>query len=135
MVEFANKPFIYILISILIFNFIFSLFNLLSSNGLIYIFGILVSGGSLYLIYSRNIYILLCIRIWAFIIITTSAASLLSSGCKYIYTSNGGTEYGPESYNFVTIFYHLVLLILGVYCWIYSREYIVLKEDNEEDNK
>jgi hypothetical protein len=125
MVEFKSKPFIWVLFGLLVCNVLISLFMLLSAGNLLALPGLLLSCFVLLLMYKKDEYLVLLIKIWAGLLCVGGFAGLLSMGCACVNTSVGGTDFGPEFYSPWKLFLNLISLGIGLYYFIYSTRYIV----------
>jgi hypothetical protein len=119
----------YSLVGFQLCNFTLSLYNLILTGGIISIIGIIISAALLYLIYTRDEYLVLCTRFWASLVIIAGSSGLVASGCAYINTVAGGNEFEPESYSISTYIYNFLLITFGLYYWIYSKQYFVIKPE------
>ena len=125
MVEYKSKTFVGIVATILIANVVVGIANLLVVGNLIYIPTILLSGMILVLMYRKDEYLVMCIKIWAGLFTLGGFAGLVSNGCAYVHVAAGGTEFGPDSYAIGTILVNFLFLGFGLYFFFYCDEYIV----------
>ena len=127
MVEFKSKMFIGILAAIMLSNLVVGLFMLLWSGDLIYIPGMLLAVMILVLMYMRDEYLVMCIKVWAGIVFVGGLAGLVSSCASYVNVQAGGTKFGPESYGVWRILKGLLFLGGGLFYFFYTSKYIVKK--------
>ena len=132
MVEIQNKTFTSVLVAILCLNVIVGVYMLLMKGALITIPGLILSGLILVLLYLKDEYLVLTIKIWSGLLILGALAGLLGSCSAWVNSSMGGTEFGPEDYGILKLFYNLLMLVVGVYCFQGSRRYIVEKKSESD---
>jgi hypothetical protein len=131
--QYKNKTFINCLIGLQILTLIFGIYNFYFSGNLLFLVAIIISATLLYLIFTKDEYVIIGIKIWSGIIIFGQAMGLVSSCAACVHVVSGGTEVGPEYYSISKLSQIILLGALGLYYFLNANKYIVEIKNDDPD--